>query len=75
MATIKDLKNWYDFARHCKTGYCCEQKIPGKSKYELLTLGYNAGVYGWNWTAHLDLETNTLYVSYFANVPSYIRDK
>ena len=75
MATIKDLKNWYDCARHCKTGYCCEQNIPGKSKYDLVKLGHNSGVYGWNWTVYADLETDTLYVSYYRNVPSYIREK
>ena len=74
MSTIKDLKRWYDCASHCKTGYCCYQDS-GKSKWELIELGYNSGVYGWNWTAYLDSETNTLYVSYYRNVPSYIREK
>ena len=75
MSTIKDLKRWYDSFTHCKVGYCCEQGIPGKSKYDLLELGYNCGVYGWNWTARADLETDTLYVSCYRNVPSYIQEK
>lgn len=74
MATIKDLKRWYDVTTHCKTGYCCEQES-GKSKWDLLKLGSNAGYYGWNWTAYLDTETDTLYVSYYRNVPAYIMEK
>lgn len=42
---------------------------------ELKELGYNSGVYGWNWTVYADLETDTIYVSYYRNVPSYIREK
>ena len=75
MSTIKDLKRWYDCYSHCVTGYCCEQNITGKSKYDLVKLGYNAGVYGWNWTAYADNETDTMYVSYYRNVPAYIREK
>ena len=74
MATIKDLKSWYGNAEHCKIGYCCYQDS-GKSKWELYELGYNSGVYGWNWTTYLDRETSTLYISYYRNVPSYIREK
>ena len=47
----------------------------GKSKYDLLKLGSNSGVYGWNWSAYLDPETNTLYISCYRNVPAYIREK
>jgi hypothetical protein len=74
MATIKDLKRWYDSAAHCKTGYCCEYDAPD-GKNSLYKLGYNAGVYGWNWTAYLDSKNNTLYISYYRNVPAYIREK
>ena len=74
MATIKDLKRWYDTATHCTMGYCCEYnaKTP---KHELLKLGYNGGYYGWNWTAYLETSTDTLYISYYRNVPSYIVEK
>jgi hypothetical protein len=75
MSTIKDLKRWHASAAHCVRGYCCEQNIPGKSKHELVKLGSNSGVYGWNWTAYLDSDTNTLYVSNYRNVPAYIREK
>lgn len=53
MATRKDLVRWYDSFEHCKVGYCCVQDA-GKSKYDLVELGYNRGVYGWNWTAYAD---------------------
>ena len=74
MSTVKDLKRWYDQFEHCKTGYCCEQDAPC-GKYALLRLGSNSGVYGWNWTAYADTGTDTLYVSYYRNVPSYIKEK
>ena len=74
MATIKDLKRWYDAIDHCKIGYCCVQD-DGKSKYDLIKLGYNSGVYGWNWTAYHDPATNTLYIDCYRNVPSYIKRK
>lgn len=74
MATIKDLMRWYENATHCKTGYCCYQDA-GKSRYDLIELGYNRGVYGWNWTAYIDPETDTLFVNSYRNVPSYIREK
>ncbi len=73
-STIKDLTRWYNSAEHCKTGYCCVQN-DGKSKYDMMELGYNRGVYGWNWTAYLDTKTSTLYVDCYRNVPSYIKEK
>lgn len=74
MATNKDLKRWYDGFAHCKTGYCCYQD-DGKAKSDLTVLGYNSGLYGWNWTAYADFPASMLYVSYYRNVPAYIRDK
>lgn len=74
MATRKDLERWYNASEHCKVGYCCYQES-GKSRYELLELGYNRGVYGWNWTAYMDTETGTLYISNYRNVPASIREK
>ena len=73
-ATNKDLWRWYQAFEHCKTGYCCYQDDE-KSKWEFLELGYNSGVYGWNWTAYADTETDTLYISCYRNVPSYIVEK
>ena len=37
--------------------------------------GYNAGVYGWNWTLYADNRTDTLYISCYRNVPNYITEK
>lgn len=74
MATIKDLKRWHDAFDHCKTGYCCVQD-DHKSKWDMVKLGTNSGVYGWNWTAYGDPETSTLYVDCYRNVPSYIKEK
>lgn len=74
MATVKDLKRWYDVFEHCKVGYACEYEAE-KDKSKLVKLGRNSGVYGWNWTAYVDFETSTMYVSCYRNVPSYIRGK
>lgn len=74
MATNKDLRRWYDSVTHCKTGYTCEYSAPG-GKHSLIKLGYNSGVYGWNWTAYLDSANDTLYISYYRNVPGSICDK
>ena len=74
MSTIKDLKRWHNSFTHCKKGYCCYQD-DGLSSYQLIELGYNVGVYGWNWTAYADPKTDTLYISYYRNVPNYIYTK
>lgn len=66
--TIKDLERFYNNCEHFKRGYCCYQES-GKSKYDMMELGYNSGVYGWNWTLYLDTETDTLYCSCYRNVP------
>lgn len=68
------LTRIYNQVQHCKVGYCC-QYSSGKSEYDLVELGFNHGLYGWNWTAFLDPETDTLYVSCYRNVPSYIKEK
>lgn len=73
--TRDELRRWYNWFDHCKIGYCCEQNIPGKSKCDLEVLGYNSGVYGWNWTAYADFETSTMYISCYRNVPAYIKEK
>ena len=73
-ATIKDLARIYHNHDHFKRGYVCYQE-DGKSKFELIELGYNMGVYGWNWTAYLDPTTDTVYCSCYRNVPSYLVEK
>ena len=72
--TRDDLWRYYKAYKHCKIGYCCYQDA-GISKYDLLELGYNAGVYGWNWTIYADNRTDTLYISCYRNVPNYIAEK
>lgn len=74
MANREDLRRWYDITTHCKVGYCCYQE-DNVSKYDCIELGYNSGVYGWNWTAYLYTPTDTLYISCYRNVPNYIREK
>lgn len=73
-ATREDLRRWYNSFENCVTGYACEYNAPC-GKYALRELGYNSGVYGWNWTAYADYENDTLYISYYRNVPAYIKDK
>lgn len=51
-----------------KTGYCCYQE-DNISKYDLIPLGYNTGVYGWNWTMYLNPSTKTIYISNYRNLP------
>lgn len=73
--TVKELIKVYDQVQHCKRGYCCEQMIINKGKADLIKLGENSGLYGWNWSAYLDLDTSTLYISNYRNVPNYIKEK
>jgi len=51
-----------------KAGYCCYQE-DNISKYDLIALGYNAGVYGWNWTIYLNPSAKTIYISNYRNLP------
>lgn len=51
-----------------KTGYCCYQK-DNISKCSLIELGYNMGVYGWNWTMYLNPSAKTIYISNYRNLP------
>lgn len=72
--TRKDLAYYYRVFKHCKIGYCCYQD-DNKSRWELREIGYNSGIYGWNWTLFVDDENDTLYISCYRNVPSYIVEK
>lgn len=74
MSTREDLRRWYINAEHCKVGFACYQN-DNVDWSELVELGYNCGVHGWNWTAYLHPATDTLYVSCYRNVPAYIRQK
>ena len=72
--TRRELVNLYDNCEHCKIGYCCYQD-DNISKYDLKEIGYNSGVYGWNWTAYLYTKTDTLYISCYRNVPACVVEK
>ena len=72
--TVKELYRIYQAVEHCKRGYCCEYEA-NVPKHELIKLGSNSGVYGWNWTAYLEASTNTLYISNYRNVPGYMVEK
>ena len=72
--TVKDLVRVYNSHDHFKRGYCCYQD-DNISKWDLLELGFNHGVYGWNWTCYLDVKTDTIYVSCYRNVPNYLTEK
>lgn len=49
-----------------KQGYCCFQE-DGISRYDLIEIGHNTGIYGWNWTLYLHTETKTYYLSCYRN--------
>lgn len=72
--TRKDLIRLYHNVKHARRGYCCYQE-DGLSRSDLLAIGHNRGVYGWNWTAYLHPATETLYISCYRNVPACIVDK
>lgn len=66
--TRKDLKRWIRYADEMnlkiKKGYCCHQDHKDNDG-ELLCLGYNSGVYGWNWSLYKD--NKTLYIDGYRN--------
>jgi hypothetical protein len=73
--TRKELRQFVNIAkRHnakVKIGYCCYQD-DNISKWELNEIGYNSGVYGWNWSCYFHYDTNTVYISCYRNVPNDI---
>lgn len=64
--TRKELNEFLAGCDKVVKGYCCYQDA-GLSKWDLKEIGYNHGVYGWNWTLYLDTKTNTAYVSGYRN--------
>lgn len=73
--TRKELRQFVTTAKRnnakVKIGYCCYQD-DSISKWELTEIGYNCGVYGWNWTCYFHNDTNTVYISCYRNVPNDI---
>ena len=72
--TVKELVNFVTTCKHIKKGYCCEQDAD-TPKHLLKVIGYNSGVYGWNWTCYYEPSTDTAYISYYRNVPDYIKER
>lgn len=54
---------------HYKTGYCVYQD-DGVSKFDMVELGYNTGVYGWNFTLYYSPENRTMYCNSYRNAPA-----
>ena len=51
-----------------KTGYCCYQE-DGISKFDMVFIGSNSGVYGWNWSLYYYARLNRYYLTYYRNTP------
>lgn len=54
---------------HYKPGYCV-YAADGLSKWDLLELGYNRGVYGWNFTLYYCAKNRTMYCDSYRNAPA-----
>ena len=53
-------------------GYCSEQEYcrkVGIAKSDLVVMGSNSGVYGWNWTLYLDNVNDNIIISGYRNAP------
>lgn len=61
--TRQDVLRMYDNVYTC--GYCGLQEI----ERELKCVGYNSGIYGWNWNAY-EIDDNTVLVTGYRNLPS-----
>lgn len=51
--------------REIKKGYCCHYEMTEEEKKNCVNLGYNAGIYGWNWTLYLT--DKALYIDGYRN--------
>lgn len=64
--TRKDLQRYKEYARltdrEIVKGYGCHYQSKSEN---LLELGYNSGIYGWNWTLYLD--DGHLYIDGYRN--------
>lgn len=61
--TRQDIFKMYDNVYTC--GYCALQEI----ETELKCIGYNSGIYGWNWDAY-EIDANTVLVTGYRNLPA-----
>ena len=66
------IENGLRLGANYKHGYCCYQddKI---SKWDMIEIGSNTGVYGWNWTLYYYPVTNTYYMNSYRNTPTVAR--
>ena len=72
--TNKELTRFCGSCKHVKRGYVCYQK-DNLSSFDLKLIGTNSGVYGWNWSLYYYAKTDTVYISYYRNVPNYIKER
>ena len=66
--TKKELKSFAGYCKHVVKGYCTALNHPRKNEFRVI--GYNRGVYGWNWTAFYDPKEDTLYIDGYRNFPA-----
>lgn len=52
------------------TGYCCFQELH-LSKFDLIEIGSNSGIYGWNWTLYLEPKKGIFFCSGYRNYPKF----
>lgn len=52
------------------TGYCCYQDL-NLSQMDLIRIGENCGIYGWNWSLFLDPKTGIFFCSGYRNNPKF----
>lgn len=67
---VKRLTNGYNVygPRYCSEyDYCKKYNI---NKFDLVKIGYNAGVYGWNFSLYFDPKNNNYIISSYRNAPN-----
>lgn len=66
--TRKEMQNFVNTCTNVKKGYCCLQD-DGFSKWDdrVKTIGYNSGIYGWNFTLYYVPSTDTAYIDGYRN--------
>lgn len=56
------------------TGYCSYQALGLSTVYDLIEIGTNFGIYGWNWTLYLDPKNMIFYCSGYRNYPIFRKE-
>lgn len=52
------------------TGYCCYTKA-NLSTFDLIRIGSNSNIYGWNWSLYLDPKSGIFFCSGYRNYPIF----